>query len=340
MSQHSDLFAPVLEALTADQTTEFGAPGARVQLLRRVDRLFSSVQRVRIQTPVRTTHAYIKILKPRRPGQEELARIDRMLKREYLATRAFYEALPPDAFIGAVRPLAWLPEYRAIATEEVPGRLLDDLLREATHATDELLTVMSRVGAWARVYQNIGEGAGVIELVDCRAYLDDRLKLLAGRVLSAADRQDALERFDMLASRIGATEVPAVPIHADLAGTNIIVDEKGRVTVLDFTMAKAGPSHHDLSHVYFHLEMMAARHRGRRAMFRALQAAMLNGYSPGLSAEDPLFRLMLLQHSVCHVALLAERRVPIVDIAYRWFLKRRWQICEQIPRSVTELRVA
>ena len=52
---------------------------------------------------------------------------------------------------------------------------------------------------------------------------------------------------------------------------------------------------------------------------------MLAGYRPGLSAADPLFRLMLLQHAVCHVALLAERRFPIVDAAYRWFLRRRWR---------------
>jgi hypothetical protein len=30
------------------------------------------------------------------------------------------------------------------------------------------------------------------------------------------------------------------------------------------------------------------------------------------------------------VALLAERRVPLVDAAYRWFLQRRWRECEQL----------
>ena len=57
---------------------------------------------------------------------------------------------------------------------------------------------------------------------------------------------------------------------------------------------------------------------------------MLDGYRPGMTAADPLFRLMLLQHAVCHVALLAERRVPLVDAAYRWYLRRRWQLCERI----------
>jgi hypothetical protein len=65
-------------------------------------------------------------------------------------------------------------------------------------------------------------------------------------------------------------------------------------------------------------------------MFEALQREMLAGYRPGLSAADPLFRLMLLQHAVCHVALLAERKVPLLDAAYRWFLRRRWQLCERI----------
>jgi hypothetical protein len=51
-----------------------------------------------------------------------------------------------------------------------------------------------------------------------------------------------------------------------------------------------------------------------------------------LSADDPLFRLMLLQQGVCHIALMAERRVPVVDAAYRWFMRRRWR------RVVSSLR--
>jgi hypothetical protein len=41
---------------------------------------------------------------------------------------------------------------------------------------------------------------------------------------------------------------------------------------------------------------------------------------------------MLLQHGVCHIALTAERRVPVVDAAYRWFMRRRWR------RVVSSLR--
>jgi hypothetical protein len=340
MSSGGDLFAPVLDALTADPSTEFGTPGAQIEVLRTVDGRYSSVRRVSIRTPTRTTHAYIKVLKPRGPGQDELARIDRMLQREFTATAAVYNALQQDAGLGAARPLALLPQYRAMATEEVPGRPWGDVLVDASGATDELAAVAGRVGAWVRAYQKIGDGPGQVDLAERRAYLDERLMLLEGRVISQDERQAVLRRFDALARDIGSGAVRHVPIHADLTPMNIIVDAHGRVTVLDFTMAKSGTEHHDLSHVYFHLEMMGARHRARRPMFHALQQAMLAGYDPTLSAADPLFRMMLMQHGVCHVALLAERKVPVLDVAYRWFLRRRWDLCSAMPAPRAALRVA
>ncbi len=330
MSHAGDVFGPVLQALAADPTTEFGAPGARVEVLRQIDGPFSSVQRVRVHTPARTFHAYTKVLRPRRGGTDELSQIDRFLRREFAATTALYDALPRDADIGAVRPIALLPEYRALATEEVPGRPFGELLRDLSQPQDGLEVIAGRVGGWVRVYQSVIEANGEISLSNRRAYVDERLKLLEGRVLSPSDRRDTLARFDDLCREIGVSAVPAVAIHADLTPMNIIVAQNGRVAVLDFTMAKAGTEHHDLSHVYFHLQLLAAKNPRRRASIEALQRAMLAGYRPGLSTADPLFRLMLLQHGVCHVALLAERRFPIVDAAYRWFLRRRWQACSQV----------
>ena len=329
MSDGRDDFGPVLAALATDGSTPFGAPGARVERLRRIEGPFSAVQHVRVSTPAQTTHAYIKILKPRRPGEEELARIDRMLKREYLATRALYEALEADHALGAVRPLALLADHRALVTEEVPGRPFAELLVEHTRPFEHLTAVASAIGRWIRLYQGLGDSGGRIELAERRQYLDDRLRLLVGRVLSPAEREGTLHRFDELARAVGSPSVEAVLIHADLTPLNIIVDEAGRTTVLDFTMAKTGTRFHDLSHVYFHLQLMAARRRGREESFRALQQALLSGYAPAITTEEPLFRLMLLQHAVCHVALLAERRVPVLDAAYRWFMRRRWRLCER-----------
>lgn len=332
-------FGPVLRALAADPSTEFGAAGAHVDVLRTIVGRYSSVQRVRIQTPTRTTHAYLKILKPRGPGEEELARADRMLRREYEATAALHKALRQDAGLGALRPIAFLPDLRAIATEEVPGRPWAEIIAARSAVVDEQVAVARRVGRWVRIYQGLSDTPGRIEIAERRAYLDDRLKLLEDRVISPGERQGVLERFDRLAGEIGTDSVRRVPIHADLTPANIVVDNEGRVTVLDFTMAKAGTEYLDLTHVYFHLELMRLRHRSRNEMFVSLQRALLAGYDPVLSSDDPLFRMMLMQHAVCHIALLAERRVPVLDVAYRWFVRRRWIVCDRMASATAGRQV-
>ena len=337
MLHSADPFDGVLAALAADPSTDFGAPGTVVERLERIEGVYSRVQRVRIRTPARTVHAYVKVTNPRGPGDEGLAQADWFLRREFTATAAFYEAVAQDARIGAVRPLAFVPAHRAMVTEEVPGRPFSEILAEATVPTEDLLTIASRVGVWARVYQSMGDQPGVVHVTDLRAYLDHRLRLMEGRVISAAEREDTLRRFDRLAAELGTTEVPKVPIHADLWPMNIIVDHQGRVTVLDFTMAKRGTTCHDLSHLYFHLDLMAARDRERGELVAALQKAMLAGYDPSLSAGDPLFRIMLLQHGACQVAMLAERRVPLLDRLYRWYLRRTWALCEQVPLAARVL---
>ena len=294
MSHGSDQFATVLNALAAQPDTEFGQPGAVVEVLRQVDGPFSSVQRVRITTPTRTVHAYTKILKPRRPGPDELASLDRMLKREYNATAALYQALRTDDDIGSVRPMAFLPELRALVTEEVPGRPLGELLEDDAVPEASLLAVARRIGQWVRLYQQVLPATGRVVMAERRDYLDARLRLLEPRVISTAEHAFWLGRFDSLQAEMGQSDVVAVPIHADLGPMNIIVEDSGRVTVLDFTMAKTGTIHHDLSHVYFHFELLAMRHRRQRARVSGLQRAMLDGYRPGLSSADPLFQLMLL----------------------------------------------
>ena len=242
-----------------------------------------------------------------------------MLNRETPGDTGVVQALRRDDEIGAVRPIACLPQHRALVTEEVPGRPFGELLEEASASTEQLCLIASRVGSGCTPISRLARCRARWRSAERRQYLDDRLALLEGRVLSASDRRATAGAVRRMARDIGMASVPAVPIHADLGPMNLMVGDDGRVTALDFTMAKTGTIHHDLSHVYFHLELMAARHRHKGSMVRALQSAMLRGYSPSLSARDPLFRMMLLQHAVCHVALLAERRVPVIDLAYRWY---------------------
>lgn len=340
MLRSDRLFPPVLAALAADPATDFGAPGATVDVVGRIDGPYSSVRRVRIRTAARTLHAYVKVMAPRRPGDDELARIERVLRREFKATSDFHRAFAGDDDIRTVRPIALLAEHHALVTEEVPGRPFGELLADPSRSAAPLTVVAARVGAWVRAYQSTVAASGEIALSERRAYLDQRLKLLEGRVLTSAEAAATLAEFDALSLELGVDSVPAVAIHADLTPMNIVVDPQGRVAVLDFTMAKIGTEHHDLSHLCFHLDMLAAKRRSRRAEIDAVTQAMLAGWHAELSVDDPLFRLMMLQHRVCHVAMLAERRFPVGDAAYRWYLKHRWQVCERIRPTSPHRQVA
>jgi hypothetical protein len=327
MADPANGFETVLERLKADAQTPFGVPGAVVEPLRRIDGPYSSVLRVRVTAGERTTHAYIKVSRPRDATPEEAARVQRFLLREYRATCSLRDALEGRADVGALRPIALIPEANAIVTEEVSGQPLGALVRRARQPEASLLESFRRVGCWVRLYQRLDSPVGSVDLSERRAYLDERLSLLDGRILTATERGDVLARVDALRAKAGDRPIPAVPIHADLTPMNVIIGADGRVTVLDFAMAKTGTTLHDLAHMHFHVSLAAARRRNRQSLFAAFQRELLVGYDKTLTAADPLFQLMLWQHAVCHVAMLAERRLPTGDFAYRWFVKRRWRSC-------------
>jgi hypothetical protein len=192
--------------------------------------------------------------------------------------------------------------------------------------------IAERIGAWVRTYQRVIDAGGVLSLDERREYLDVRLrKLIATGVLAESDRADALRRFDELAPAVAEPSQPLVAIHADLCPSNILVDATGAVTILDFAMAKTGPRFHDVSHLYMHLEFLRWRPRLKSGTVDDAQLALMRGYEDATAMTDPLFVLMLLQHVVCHVAMLAERPPGPLDPAYRWFVRRRWVKCARMP---------
>ena len=214
-----------------------------------------------------------------------------------------------------------------MVTEEIPGRPFDELLASASRATDDLLAVPRpgrRLDPDLSIARDIAGTS--VSLAERRAYLDERLKQLEGRVISPAERQ-----AHALALRRRWPHAPAgsgrrCPIHADLGPMNIIVDDTGRIAVLDFTMVKDGTACHDISHLYFHFEMIGARQR-KREMMRELQRALLAGYSPSLSDDRPAVPADAdAARRLSRSALLGARRVSgLCDLLYRWFVRRRWR---------------
>lgn len=334
MPLRTDGFERLLSALSGDSQQYFGDPHAVVEPVARLERPFSALLRLRVMAAGRESHAFLKVFRPRTSAPEEVAQLRRFVEREFRATRRLHDALAGLGGLTALRPVAVFPDDLAIVTEEVAGTTFDRLLRDALwgrRVPVPVDAVAERIGAWVRTYQRVIDADGLLSLDDRREYLDVRLRKLVGAgVLAECDRTDALRRFDELAPAVADPSQPLVAIHADLCPGNILVDANGAVTILDFAMAKAGPRFHDVSHLYMHLEFLRWRPRLKTGTVNEAQAALLRGYQDASAVSDPLFLLMLLQHVVCHVALLAERPSGPLDPAYRWFVRRRWAKCARM----------
>lgn len=332
---NSEGFDPLLKRLAEGAGQYFGDASAAIVPVARLERPFSSLLRLRVRTVSGESHAFLKVFKPRLSSEDELAQLRRWAQREYNATARLHESVSGRQGLSAVRPIAVFPDRLALVTEEVIGVPLDRVLRAGLWgtATPAPLSTMARnIGAWIAMYQQVTATSGVVSLEERRDYLDTRLAaLVSARVILPAEHSAALARFDQLAGAVNSAELPLVAIHADLCPANVFIGGGGAVTVLDFAMAKTGARVHDIAHMYMHLEMHGWRYRPRRGELAEMKEALLSGFDAALTADNPLFRLMLLQHVVCHVAQLAQSVGGVLQAGHRWRARRRWDRCTRIP---------
>ncbi|GIG35215.1 phosphotransferase [Cellulomonas pakistanensis] len=87
---------------------------------------------------------------------------------------------------------------------------------------------------------------------------------------------------------------PLVPVHRDLHDKQVLVDDRGRVGLLDFDLAAAGEAALDVANLLVHLELRA--HQGVCAPDRAVavRVAVLDGYRPAprVSARIPAYEAL------------------------------------------------
>jgi Phosphotransferase enzyme family len=323
---------PVLGALHAGSGTFFGHPGAALEPVAVFDRPYSTIVRLRVVTPQRAPYyAYTKIYKVRPYLPYEIAREPaEVVVEEFAATERLHRIMAGRPGLSSPRPIASLPQHNAIVTQELEGIPLDRVLRSAhrRRRAPTLAAIATRIGTWLRAYQHAAPAGGRWCPDTNRAYLDDRLRYVVP-FLGEAARFQALDLFDALAARVDATVEPLVPIHADLCPGNILVTPTGGVAVLDFATAQQGTRYHDVAHLYLHLEFV--RMRRPRLAVRPVQDALIAAFDRPPAARDPLFRLMFLQHVVCHVTQLVERSGWQPQVAVRALARWRWRTCLALP---------
>jgi len=330
--------AAVLTALEARSPMVFGERATRVEPIAIFDRPYSTVIRILVLNDGGVpSYAFVKIYKvrPARPYEAPREPAD-VVREEFAATMRLHAALAGRPGLVSPRPIASLPEHAAIVTQELQGTPFDRLLRLRRRRTrvPTLEAIATRIGAWLRAYQGSAAAAGVWSAAAARAYLDDRLRHLT-RALGEAARVRALTAFDRIASELPGAPEPLVPIHADLCPGNIMVTPGGGVAVLDFATAQTGTRYHDVSHLYMHLQLARGRARRRGLALEPVQRTLLAAFDRPEAIRHPLFRLMLLQHVVCHVTQLADGPGWGSGLALRTLARWRWRVCLAMPALAT-----
>jgi hypothetical protein len=335
------LFAPVLERLGEDAAAYFAQGPLRLVPERYEERAATHVLRLGVHRRDQNGaigHVFVKVFKPRDiPGGRQA--MEARVARDFETTRRVYDAMRGESEVGVVPPVACYPEWLALVTQEIEGPTLLDYLSTwaawfpRPQVLAQLRETMATTGRWLRVFQSIEPPHGAVTIDELRRYIDVRLERLAKDPTSRfgeRDRRRVLGHLQHLAPLVSPEDLRAVPVHADLALGNVLVSGS-RIVVLDFGMAKHGTRLHDLTRLYVQIDLIGLKPQFRQGVVRTLQRALVDGFDPRLSPDQPLFRLLLLLHRINHLTTLTVKRGFAAEAAYNFMVRRqhrRWIAAE------------
>ncbi len=307
----------LLDRLDQDGERVFGARPLDIVPVSCQVRESSEVARVRIGLPADVRFVFAKVFRPR-PGEGDPAQARRRFSRDCTVTRHVSDAMKSMPDLRAVEPIAWYEDLLGVVTNEAPGRPLSVAIAQdarwpaAEWRLAALDLAISRVGRWIASFQRIASAPSrsTLNLDASRDYIDTRLQKLTAlprAAFSQDDRGRVLALFDRSAAAVASSDLTEVAVHGDIVPSNVMIDP-GCVTVLDFGMTARGSRYLDIARLYTQLEFYAAKPQYRPETIARLQAAALEGFEPGLRADNPLFEIAAVQHVVCH--LLSHVRQP------------------------------
>jgi hypothetical protein len=339
-----DALDRVLDRLRNESSKYFDRPAVRLHPLRRFDSEASIVQQVRVDGAASAAEIFVKWYKPRSAATEHTALARQRVLNDFETTLRVHRQLAGAGGLSAVRPIACFPDELALVTEGVRGETLGTMLRREVawwpgaarlHLLEQ---IMRRTGAWIQAFQTAAVGERTFTLSGMRDYVDVRLRRLTAARRARfpeAWRAGVLRYFDRRADHVCEGDLREVPIHADIAPGNVLVNGTD-ITVIDFAMATTGGRFHDVSRLYTQLEFLKYKRMFKASVVERLQSALLEGFDRGLSPRHPLFELFLVQHTLCHLSNLSRHPGSGLSRAYNWYQRRkhrRWltAMCE-LPR--------
>lgn len=231
-----------------------------------------------------------------------------------------------DAFDGLAElsvpnPVAYLPDFDAVVTEDVEGVSLNRLIKKSLNRLtirfsdlDKFERHFQRCGGWlAILHSHVHPMGKTFESKILREYVDVRLaRLEAIGSLDSVFRERVIRYLDSLLPRIEPEALARVWTHGDFAPYNVVVTPE-RLVVLDPDIggyfAKLGnycSRYEDIVHFHRFTQAMSMSSRMIAASVRKrLSKTFLTSYAaaggPELSESSAAFRAFRLKYELLEV---------------------------------------
>ena len=305
MSEHPTVVVDqALARLQGDPLFTFPGRNVVTRVLSVVTRPFSYVARVESESASATRRVIVKI--PRlMPGKTD-RRIPR-LKLEMAAAEALAFTLKDQSHLSVPEVVAFYPEIPALVWGEVGGETLEALATRTARgvpraaALANLEQAFHAAGRWLRVLQDGTEVEGrTFSLGEMADYVDVRLRRISDLGpygLNAHWRARVKEVFTE--ARLPESRLQVTTVHGDFSLSNIMFDGT-RLFAIDFSRFGIGSTYYDVSRLYHQLGLLLHKPWFLPSTVARLRRALLQGYDPSLRDDDPMFRLFLIQHLLCH----------------------------------------
>jgi aminoglycoside phosphotransferase len=267
-------------------------------------RPFSYVARVERETAVNRHRVIVKI--PRlRPGK-----IDRRvpaLKLEMAAAQTLASTLRGQTELSVPDVVAFYPDIPALVWDEVAGETLEMLAARTARglpgnaALARLESAFHGAGRWLRALQDGSEvEAGEFSLSEMSEYIDVRLRRISDlgpRGLDVYWRARVKRVFTE--ARLQGDALRLTAVHGDFSLSNVMFDGT-RVVAIDFSRFGIGSRYYDITRLYHQTGLLLHKPWFLPSTVRRLRRALLNGFDPAMREDEPMFRLFVIQHLLCH----------------------------------------
>jgi Ser/Thr protein kinase RdoA (MazF antagonist) len=245
------------------------------------------------------------------------------------ATRYYAKVFAPDVFAhlagvgtrvaAALRSagqvpqvVAVWPEMATMVAEAVAGRSVSAVLGDSRVPVPDRVDISARLGG---LLANFHALSGIPVPVRTAA---DQLRALRelGAPVRAIDAQLG-DRFtgalDTLGRRTPVTDEPGVLTHGGFRPGQVIIDQAGRLTLLDLDGVRRGDAAQDLATALAHLSWQAIKHPAHDITLRQAETSFVSGYTRGGGAVDPARLRWWRAAATLQVAARRFRRLDVPD---------------------------